>query len=251
MTQRVLDFEKLIENPNAQVYVATNRWGVRGIYTNDIQIRAGNNWDSRVQTGAASTVNTIQKAGQDFQGIINQQTSLDLDVVPRGVSFGNLQQSSKQWVGAETPVFNIDMVFIALRGGDDVVTKVHQLYETCFPGGQTSIATISPPLDYTVGDKGGSASGTITVQLGRWFRATQQIMQSVNFTFSKETTPDGGPLYARGSIEFTPFKAITYGDFSDYFTTLSRTSTQSNPATKEVTSVQSSDEDSFLGGIFG
>jgi hypothetical protein len=233
--RRTLDFEKIAANPNAQVRVVGDSISVEGVFVNDFQVRAGNNWNTLAESNVAQSGNSLLQAGNLAQGMFNQLAGTDLQIAPKGVSLGNLQQTAKQWTGSETPVFSLDLIFLALRSGDDVTTKVNQLYASVFPGGQTSIATLSTPLGYTVGQKALTADGTLNIGIGRWFLAYQQVMNSVNFTFSKEITPDGGPLYARGTIEFTSFRALTYREFRSYFRTSSRVSTQSNPDSKEVT----------------
>lgn len=223
------DFEKLKNNPYAQVLISGSGVLVKGVYTNDLVIRAGNSFDSPLEAGG-------EKVSSGANSLIASANILGADI--DAVKLGSLKQSVKNWTGSEIPVFTLDMVFIAIRPGDDVVNMVHQLYATVFPAAQSSAVSITPPLGYTAGGSGGIQKGGFFVSVGTWFRANNQVMKNVNFTFSKEVTPDGKPLYARGSIEFEHYRQMTYKDFRDFFVKLpSRTSQGNNAAAKDETRI--------------
>jgi hypothetical protein len=58
---------------------------------------------------------------------------------------------------------------------------------------------------------------TCTLSVGRWFRAPELVINSVNPMFSKEVTKDGFPLYARCSVTLAPYRMVTAEEVKQWF----------------------------------
>jgi hypothetical protein len=106
------------------------------------------------------------------------------------------------------------MIFVAQKATDDVRIPVANLYKTVFPKlqGFGLTDTVTPPLGYVPYSGGDvrAVKGTLDIAIGRWFRGIGLIMTAVNFKFSKQTIANGTPLFASGTIEFQPFREISW-----------------------------------------
>jgi hypothetical protein len=212
---------------------------VQGLLQGEFTISGGNQFNtplaSSSQEGLSQKLNVGKAAIEAVAtNVTGQQVSLGSQI-----QLKTLAQTANFWTGSEKPKFSIDLLFIALRRGDDVRDQVDSLYRTVFPTLGKGGVFLQAPYNYSV-DGAGRARGTFAIKLGEWFRATRQVMTNVSFTFSQEMVPlDGGsggggilsigdgvinqeptkfaPLFARGSIQFEPYRDITYNEFRGYF----------------------------------
>ena len=74
-------------------------------------------------------------------------------------------------------------------------------------------ALLKPPGDYNAGE----GTGTWTVQIGQYFKATQLVLTQGNAAFAPVDVSDGTPLYANISLTFEPYMVPTEEDFAAYF----------------------------------
>ena len=84
------------------------------------------------------------------------------------------------------------------------------------------------PLGYkpkTGGNK--VAQGTLTLSIGRWFRASDLVVKSTNFTPSVQVMGNGHPVLVKGSITLEPSELITYETFKGYFRNVTTNSANS------------------------
>lgn len=60
---------------------------------------------------------------------------------------------------------------------------------------------------------------TFQVRIGSWFHAADPplIMESINMQVSKETLPNGLPIYAIANLVFRPYRQISWIEFQRYF----------------------------------
>lgn len=193
----------------------------------NLSFNIGNEWNTiKGLSGGAS--DALTGGAQLLQGDIKKL----LDKITGGNSANSgtivpifAEQYRALWMGPKVPDFAIEVVIINYKN-NDVRQEVLSLYSSVLPGGKKigfgSILKI--PLNYNPRSNG---KGTVTVQIGKWFRAPQLIVESVSSSFSKEVVatvdsngkPDGGsvPLYAKATINFQPMQAITYEQFRGYF----------------------------------
>jgi hypothetical protein len=85
------------------------------------------------------------------------------------------------------------------------------------------------PLGYkpkTGGNK--VAQGTLTLAIGQWFRASDLVVRSTNFTPSTQVLGNGHPVLVKGTITLEPSELITYETFLGYFRNVSVNQTSSN-----------------------
>jgi len=225
----------LLSLPNSQFRVSAFLQG-------EFSIAAGNNFNQPLASSALDNISqkvnvakSVVDTAANFSGR-NFNTGAQVSIKP-------LNTTALTWIGSEKPKFSIDLLFLATRRGEDIRDPIKELYRGVFPtvtgGGVLGSAILKAPYGFRQTQGGLSAKGTVGVQLGRWFRATRQIITNVSFTFSQEMVPldgtprsrtgatsDAGPtvdptkfapLFARGSISFEPFRDITYNEFTGYF----------------------------------
>ncbi|NRA76875.1 MAG: hypothetical protein HRU18_01595 [Pseudoalteromonas sp.] len=65
------------------------------------------------------------------------------------------------------------------------------------------------------------AEGTLTLSIGQWFRASDLVVRSTNFTPSIQVLGNGHPVLVKGSIVLEPTELITYETFLGYFRNVS------------------------------
>lgn len=221
------------EYSQAQVFISMpgqkqNQRGTRlnALFQGEFSISGGNSFNTPLASSGLENLSEKINIGKTVIQSAANQIGANVNVGSQ-VQLKTLSMTSNYWVGSEKPKFTLDLLFIALKRGDDVRDMVEPLYESVFPTVAKGGIYIRAPFGYNV-DSQGQAIGTFAVQLGTWFRATKQVMTGVNFTYSKEMIPlDGAvngteatkfaPLYARGSIAFEPYRDITFNEFKGYY----------------------------------
>lgn len=199
--------EQLNNIANAQIQIAGGGIKVDGFVSSDISIGGGNSFnnplESMAQQSLSETLQGLQSVASKFGYTGN-------------FTLRSLEQSVLTWTGADIPNFTLRVVFIAIREGDDVRKKALELYKTVYPTSKTAGAAtlIVPPLQYL--PSGLNARGVFTVKVGKWFKAYNQVMQNVSFSFSKEVTSNGSPVYCEGEISFRPFRTVTSDTIRQY-----------------------------------
>lgn len=207
MATAKLDIDALVDNPNARTIIALPG-GVQvvGFIQNDIQISGGNDFNNPFENQAQNAINEKLQILQAVAGRF-------LGDKIRQFTIKTVDQSALFWTGSQIPTFNLQLAFVALREGDDIRDSVEKLYSAVMPTflDVKATSTINAPLGYL--PRGRVADGTITAQIGTWFRASRLVITNVDFTFSQETIENGSPLAAEGSIQLRPFRAISFNEF--------------------------------------
>ena len=237
MVERATKFEidELEANARSKVIVSFSRTTVNnetgtaaqrepvvvvGFISNELNITASAEHNTPFQSSAQESMTEL---GNKVQGTLSRFGFEGLSPI----SLKTFAQTVNNWNGSSRPSFTVDMKFIRLRKTpeDDVRIRAKLLYETVMPATKEFIfaGTMQPPLNYlpVLGSKDDikSARGTMTVTIGNWFQASNQVMKNVSFSFSKQVVEDGSPLYAMGSITFEPYRMPTLDEFLGYFGT--------------------------------
>jgi len=212
----LLDIEK--NNQNTQILINIPTSGetkmIKGFITDMLNINAQSSYTSPLESQAQQNLSNTLAA---LQGLITSTGAANQSLIPH---FGrSLQQSVNVWTGSEKPVFDLRLAFVALRPGDDVMEMILDLYSAVYPTTESAFKAdlLNPPLGYIPRPDAKIAENTISIRVGRWFKAHGLNMRNVNFTPSKEVTENGSPLYAEGNITVEPFRMITYEEFRAYF----------------------------------
>jgi len=201
MVAKALDLDLLIRDVSSRVMIAI--WGgkvVSGYLNAPFGISGSAEYDSLFDTSAKlAGVNKFLKvlsgAAGVFtgKGVSNRQAKL-------------LEETFKTWQGSTGPAFSVSLIFVALRKDDDVRDNVSKLLYAVYPSIQ--LATMTAPLGYTAINRD-KAKGVSTVSVGKWFKASNQIITSVDFSFSQECLASGRPLYAEGTVSFEPYRMFS------------------------------------------
>ena len=86
-------------------------------------------------------------------------------------------------------------------------------------------AGVAAPMNYGLGVSDNSKSAifipkpgtTFTLNIGNWFEANNLLMNVGSMNFSKETTRNGSPLLMKISLEFRPYRNISFKEFANFF----------------------------------
>lgn len=230
----ILDYSKQLNgtNVNGQIIISglqtpsaaqSNAAGFRTTSTTVVGVVAGTlGFDVSSEYGNPLWSQAQQGLSEQLQGFLSVSSDVKRRLTGKGLSHPytllNANQSVKTWTGSSLPIFKIPLKFIALNEDDDVTDAHTALLSSVMPiftSKNSLSAFMRPPLGYL--PSGITASNTITVAIGQWFRATGQVMITVDMSYSKETLVSGSPLYCEGAISFTPFRIISYAEIQGYF----------------------------------
>lgn len=227
----ILDYSKqFTNNPNSQVIISglntpaqTNSPGFKTTATNVAGIIAGPlGFEVSSEYGTPLWSQSQEGLSEQLQGYLAVASGVKKTLTGKGLSHPytllNANQSVKTWTGTSLPVFNVPLKFVAFNEDDDVTDAHKALLSAVMPvftSKNSLSAFMQPPLGYL--PSGITASGTITVAIGQWFRAVGQVMVTVDMSYSKETLLSGAPLYCEGDISFTPFRIISFQEIQGYF----------------------------------
>jgi len=130
----------------------------------------------------------------------------------------------KTWTGSKSPVFDINFLLVATRESDDIRVTIKKLLSTVYSTIDKAKAGnfYVPPLGYSVRSVDPAnlvAEGTVSVDIGGYFRATQMVVLEVDFVLSQESIKSGAPLFAEARIRFTPFIMPTLEVMQGYLVT--------------------------------
>ena len=104
--------------------------------------------------------------------------------------------------------------------GSTLLNTIHPTTTGSIKVGKTTLSgLLKAPLGYGVSraDKNSGATGTVTLEVGNWFRATSMVVSSVSYTLSKEITSGGFPLYANVKVAFESYRVRTASEVQNFF----------------------------------
>jgi len=187
---------------------------VDGVLTQaDLSVSGGNTYDS-IMSKAGNVGNLANKG----KSILETVSSI------AGAGGSGLSSTPKDltrlvWSGSNVPTFALNIQFICKNGtaeSESVVSKVNAIMEYLYPSkvGGGKLGLLVAPAGYNPITK----TGLITLTIGKWFRAKDMVIESAEFTYSKELNLRGEPIIATGQVVFKPFDAITFDEYKAYFT---------------------------------
>jgi hypothetical protein len=214
-----LDLMNLREDENHQVIIIgdlhDNKFleSTKGIRLTEFAIGGANEFQSLFELASQQTLQNALNMGKGVFDAISGR--LGSDVTFPDIRLKQLAQTKLSWVTSATPVFVVQMLFVALRPEDDVRKDVMDLQKAVFP--VIDGETITPPIGAH------RDTGKFQVSLGKWFRAPNQVIRKVEFVFSKELaspskkTSFPSPLYAVGAVTFSPYQMPSADVIQSYF----------------------------------
>lgn len=208
-----IEYRRLEANPNYTFIISgLTGGGVSGFYTSEVNINLANSYTSRkeVLSDAAGAIGLGGIADKAF-GFIGTVGSVERLA---GRSKTTRFETTKVWDGSNIPQFLIDYFFLGLSS-DEIngpMDKVKRLQSAVLPSGAVLGGYLRAPLGYK-----SNGNGTLTLTLGKWFRATRLVMTDMTVVPSKEVMENGRPISVSGTITLEPMEAITYDDLLGYY----------------------------------
>jgi len=189
---------------------------VVGVISQELTFSASNAFNTPLESASQQALSETLMGAQAAAGNIAAKLGYKGGALSKPFTLRTVEQSVKAWTGSDLPVFNVLLKIVAMKETDDVRAAVANLLSSVSPTFQSFglSANVAPPLNYL--PQGMTAQGTITVAIGRWFKAHQQVMMSVTPTFSRETIQSGAPLYCDVAISFTPYRMISVTELMGY-----------------------------------
>lgn len=211
-----LNYDLEQANDNYKFVIASDKWSVTGVMSNEMPIAGGNDFQSAKDVLDSLPIVGKALAIKDSFGNVFKLS---------GRSAITDFESRLVWNSSQKPQFALEYKFYnastaistSARGA---MTQAKQLQATVLPTkGAPAIGRkgtfFRAPLGYKFLTN--KVSGVLSLQIGAWFRATNLLATSTNFTPSIQVMQNGQPLFVTGSITLEPFQAITYEEFLAYF----------------------------------
>lgn len=205
-----LDIHQMMDNPNTKIKIYTGEGSqINAFMVQDtFSIQASAQYEPEYKLSAGEAINRWVKLGANAVGA--SQTKLEA-IATTGLS----------WIDCTRPVFSLELLFIGTRKTPDPRKDPVKLLTGVVPDSATG-GTITAPWGYELSSSSGDAKGTMTIEIGKWFRAKKQVLLDCQVDCSKEVTNQAGyPLYATATIQFTPTHLLTKDDIVGYFPGLS------------------------------
>lgn len=211
-----LDYSLEQTNENYLFTLASSSWAVVGAIQNDLGFSGGNDFSSAKEVlQNIPIVGSALKAKDSFGDIFKLSGRSNI------TDF----ESRLVWDASRKPQFNVEYKFYNLSAQQSVtpkgaLSKAKQIHEAALPTkGKPAIGRkgrfFSAPLGYRFADT--DVKGVLTLQVGKWFRATNLVLIDSQFTPSKQVLSNGQPVFVTGSFTVEPYQLITYEEFLEYF----------------------------------
>lgn len=219
-----LDVDSLLANPNARILInIPGKPTVACFLQEGLGFSAGNMYGNAFESEAQNKVSDLYSKAAPAAGALLDKFGIKIPAQARLQSF---EQTTESWSGPSKPHFSIKTTFVATKPTSDVTKDMKTIMAACFPTKGPS-GIIQAPLNYgpkintgsgkSLSDVSISAQGTVSMQIGTWFKATGLIIASAHPKFSAQVIKNGKPLYCEMEIELLPYRAISYGEFLGYF----------------------------------
>jgi len=133
-----------------------------------------------------------------------------------GTNFANQQITTifstvQSWTSSDLFKLQLPLVFISLDRGIDPRIPVKKLLKCVYPISK-DLVTISAPNEYNF-----TSSTCCSLRIGSWLLTPKIfLITSVNFSFSKEVTTDGWPLFATGTISMQSYQQIFADEIEEF-----------------------------------
>lgn len=190
---------------NYKVIIAGLQGGpVSGAISNDFALAGGNDF---------STFGELLRGVPGADKVLAAKDLLAGAANISGRSATTELETRKVWNNSLIPDIPIEIeLYQANADQNSIMEKIRRIKSAVYPNREGRF--FSAPLGYKfAGQNSNTATGTLTVTIGTWFRASGLIMASENVTWSKEVNVNGQPISAFVTMTFQPFRAITYNEF--------------------------------------
>lgn len=196
----MLDLEKALQDKNTKVILSfvsrEESWSVEGINEHDFSIAVASSYDHK---DAASSGFVQQKMNAIFNAAGVGQYQLK-----------NIRDTVSEWCGNPKQPLNLAFTLISYDSSVNPLIKAKKLLELSSASADPT-GVIKAPGDYSPQTfvwnfVNAPAMGTWTIQIGRWFRATNFLLTNVNIAHSREVLRSTGvPVFVRCSCTFMPY----------------------------------------------
>jgi hypothetical protein len=213
MANKNLFIYKLMNNPNARIEIYGLSKDIIAYTTQDFQFRFGTQWSGRNPVDSINSLNKVERVGTE---VYNRTLGGSFGKISTGITL-DIAGSALNYQGTDLFGFSINVYFIAIKASDDVKTKIAYLAEGVFPIFNESYSRIHPPNYYKFGDVN-NIEGALSIKIGNWFLTRKIfIIDSLDFTVSKEVIQSGLPLYASGTILFKSVRVLSINEVKEMF----------------------------------
>lgn len=194
---------------NYKVIIAGLQGGpVTGAIESDFGFAGGNSFST-----AGEALRDIPIVGAALQAKDKIQNIANIS----GKSATTALETRKVWNNSEIPNIPLEFTLYQANANDlSIMEKIKRIKSAVYP--TRAGAFFSAPLGYRfTGENSNQAQGTLSIQIGTWFRAFNLVMVSENVTFSKEVNINGHPIRANVSVTLQPFRQLTYEEVLSWF----------------------------------
>lgn len=218
-----LDIDALIANSDSKVIITMPAKGisVSGFVTEELSGSGQANYSDLFET---SSQESLSKSLTQLGVLASAGAAKFFD---KQISFSQVQlvtreQTVAMYTGSSKPTFTIPLIFVALKPEpkQNPAIRVKRLLSAVYPGLRdvgAGVKFLSAPMNYKPAFKGNTATGTVSLAIGKWFLAMNMLITGVSYSFSKELTSLGFPLYGKVSVTFESYRVMTDKEVSGFF----------------------------------
>ncbi len=224
MLDSFLIYEDMISNANYKFIISGSGINVSGVMQNELSIAGQNDYSSAKEI-IDSVLGKLGKLG-DVAQTVREYGNIGLRMGGRS----NITdfESRLVWNSSDKPQFTIEYKLYNLSsdiadGPKGALEQAKNLQKGVLPElgspapGRKGIF-FKAPLGYKFVNKTGSGvKGTVSLEVGKWFKASNLIVKSTNFTPSIQVMKCGKPLYVTGSVTLEPYQLVSYKEFMGWF----------------------------------
>jgi len=230
--QNPFHLQDLLENPNRVIRIirqtgspnagetSTSNELIKSYYKENLSLSVSNNWSDSSDSTTSSVINTtlsgFNKAINTGKDFANRYVGSDLTSTSSRTILSK-RGSIVKWEGSSKPSFSVPLVFIATNESSNILEKANQLWEFVMPvrENKTDAFWLGAPMGYS--NSLDQPKGLITIGIGKWFRATDLVVDSVNINYDFVTDVNGDPIYIEATLAVKPRALLTYSDYTSWF----------------------------------
>ena len=209
------NIDKVLGNPNCLVSFTGGSIALKATMIDDFGFSFGSEYNSLFDVGSID----------DLAGGLNRATAVINNFANLNIPQVRLKTpglTSKAFIGSKNPSFDIKLIIMNVHEGDDIMTKVKNFVRMSMPSidSFTKLGGLYvAPMGYRTKTGATRSTGPISVRIGKWFYAPNQIIEDVSVHFSKVSSNSSGqPLYATLSVRFGPTLDIGVSELLSYIT---------------------------------
>lgn len=202
-----LSVEKLARDKKGRVLITSveGNWYIQGWLSQDWSTTLASSYQSAADFEKFSIANKFIAAASSISQRFGGPDWLNGKIT-------SIASTMLSWQGADNFTFPLRIDVLATSQRVDPRDIIKKLIDATLPtkafGADNFVTFLRPPLGYAAG-RVGDPKGCVAVEIGQWLKIPPiMVIESANFSVSKETTTKGVPLLVSVQISLKACKLV-------------------------------------------